>query len=137
MRTTFDPRTAALLAERATAIQGAALELAALGEVDPGLAGECGVEVCSLEARTILSGGGPSRVIQMAAEAAQRGQLVSIPTVDLEALSRLEAVTALGSSRITLKLAALDAAAAEGPKATIQSLMGLASGAVGLWKTFF
>jgi hypothetical protein len=137
MKTTFDPRTAAVLAERAVAIQGASAELASLGEFDPGLAGECGVEVCSLEARTILAGGAAGRVAQIAAEAAQKGQSAVIATSDLEALSRLEAVTVLGSSRIGLKLAALDAEAAEEPKARIGSLMGLATGAVGLFKTFF
>lgn len=137
MRTTFDPRSAALLAERASRIQGSGAELAALGEVDPDLAGECGVEICSLEARTILASGAPSRVVAMAGEAARSGRPTAIETSDIEAMSRLEQVVALGSSRISLKLAALEAQAAQEPTARMGSLMGLATGAVGLFKTFF
>lgn len=137
MNTIFDPRTAALLAERVGALHGAATELASLGEHDPGLAGECGVEVCALEARTILSGGAAQRIAVLSAEAARAGRPVSIGTVDLEAVSRLEAVVSLGSSRIGLRLASLDAAASQEPIAKWGGLIGLASGAVGLIRSLF
>ena len=137
MRTTFDPRSAALLAKHAARIQGSGHELAALGEADPELAGDCGVEICSLEARTILASGAPARVVAMAGEAARRGQPTSIETADMEAVSRLEQVVSLGSSRIALKLSALEAQAAQEPTVRMGSLMGLATGAVGLFKTFF
>jgi hypothetical protein len=137
MNTTFDPRTAALLAQRALSIQSSAAELAGLGEYDPVLAGECGVEVCSLEARTILSSGAPRRVAASAQEAAQTGRPAMIVTADLEALSRLEGVVALGSSRIGFHLASLDAAAAQEPTARLGNLVGLASGAIGLIRSFF
>lgn len=137
MRTTFDPKTAALVADRALALQGAGAELASLGEQDPDLAGECGVEICALEARTIIASGAPSRVAAMAGEAARSGKPASILTSDLDAVSRLEGVLSLGSSRIGIKLASLDAQAAQEPTARIGNLMGLATGAVGLFKTFF
>lgn len=136
MNTTFDPQTAALLAERAVTLQGSAAELAAFGEHDPGMAGECGVEICSLEARTILSGGAPGRVAALASESARAGRAASIPQSDIEALSRLEAVVALGSSRIGLRMAALDAQEAQGPAATAGSLIGLATGAIGFIRSF-
>lgn len=135
--TTFDPRSASILAERSAFIEGSGAVLAALGEADPGLAGECGVEVCSLEARTILATGAPGRVAALAGEAARTGKPVAVSPGDLESLSRLEAVVALGSSRIQLKLAALEAEAAQEPRAQLGSLIGLATGAVGLWKAFF
>lgn len=137
MRTTFDPGTARVLSERAYAIQVSASELAGLGEHDPALAGECGVEVCSLEARTILMSGAPDRVRQAATQAAQSGRNAEIQTSDLEALSRLEAVVAMGSSRINLKMAAMDAEAAQAPAASLGSLMGLATGAIGFVRSFF
>lgn len=137
MKTNFDPASAARLAERAEAIQASAQELAALGERDPGLAGACGVEVCALEARTILFSGAPARVAKSAAQAAGMGQIASIEISDMQALSRLEAVVSLGSSRIDLKMASMDAEAAQHPTAMLGSALGLASTAFGLFKSFF
>jgi hypothetical protein len=128
---TLNPGTAAQLAEKTGQLIGAGRELASFGEEDPSLAGECGVEICSLEARTILSGGAPYRVASLSGEAARQRRPVTIATQDLEAVSRLEAVVAMGSSRIGLKLASLDASASAEPMARLGSMIGLATGAAG------
>ncbi len=137
MNLQFDPRGAALLAERASALAQSASELGAFGEVDPEMAGECGVEICSLEARTILSGGSVNRVIGLASEAARAGKAAIIPTSDLDAISRLEQVVSLGASRIGLRLAAMDAVASQEPKAAVANLIGMATGAIGLYRAIF
>lgn len=131
MNLTLDPRIAAQLAEKTAQLIGAGRELSSFGEEDPSLAGECGVEICSLEARTILAGGAPYRVASLAGEAARARRPVTIGTQDLEAVSRLEAVVAMGSSRIGLKLATLDASASQEPMAKLGSVIGLATGAAG------
>lgn len=132
----FDPGTAAELAKRTAYLIGAAQELSAFGEQDPALAGECGVEICSLEARTILSGGAPFRVMVKAEESGRFRRPVAIAASDLEAVSRLEAVVSMGTSRIDLKAAALDATIAQEPTARIGNLIGLATGAIGFIKSF-
>lgn len=136
MNLLLDPRSAALLAEKTAHLIVAGRELSAFGEEDPTLAGECGVEICSLEARTILSSGAPLRVAQLAGEAARSRRQVSVSSQDLETLSRLEAVVSMGSSRINLKLAAMDASASQEPIARLGSLIGLATGAAGLIRSF-
>jgi hypothetical protein len=128
---TFDPRSAALLGHRAQALQISGAELGALGEHDPELAGECGVEICSLEARTILSAGAPARVQAISQEAARANRPAVVSARDVDALSRLEAVVAMGSSRIALKLAAMDAAAAQEPAARLGNIVTLATSAAG------
>jgi hypothetical protein len=137
MLTTFDPRTASLLAERAYSIQVSAAELAGLGEHDPGLAGDAGVEICALEARVLLASGAPERVRGAAQEAARVGRPAQISASDLEALSRLEAVVAMGSSRIGLRLASMDAEAAQVPAVSMGNMVGLATGAIGFIRSFF
>jgi hypothetical protein len=127
----LDPGSAARLAEKTAQLIVAGRELSAFGEEDPTLAGECGVEICSLEARTILSSGAPFRVAQLAGEAARARRQVTVSSGDLETLSRLEAVVAMGSSRIGLKLATLDASASQEPMAKLGSLIGLATGVAG------
>jgi hypothetical protein len=127
----LDPGTAAKLAEKTVQLILAGRELSSFGEEDPTLAGECGVEICSLEARTILSSGAPARVAQMAGEAARGRRQVTVSSGDLETLSRLEAVVAMGSSRIGLKLATLDASASQEPMAKLGTMIGLATGAAG------
>lgn len=135
MNLLLDPRAAAHLAQKTAHLILAGRELSAFGEEDPALAGECGVEICSLEARTILSSGAPLRVAQLAGEAATTRRQVTVSSQDLETLSRLEAVVAMGSSRIGLKLATLDASSAQEPMARLGSLIGLVTGAAGLIKT--
>jgi hypothetical protein len=127
----LDPGTAARLAEKTAQLILAGRELSSFGEEDPTLAGECGVEICSLEARTILSSGAPSRVAVLAGDAARSRRQVTVSSQDLETLSRLEAVVAMGSSRIGLKLATLDASASQEPMAKLGTMIGMATGAVG------
>jgi len=128
---TLNPGVAADLAQKTAYLIGAGRELASFGEEDPGLAGECGVEICSLEARTILATGVPNRVAALAGESARVGRPLTLATQDLEAVSRLEAVVAMGSSRIGQKLASLDASASAEPMAKLGSLIGLATGVGG------
>jgi hypothetical protein len=137
MKLTLDPAIAAQLGEKTARLIGAGQELSVFGEMDPGLAGECGVEICSLEARTILSGGAPHRVVSLAGESMRTRRAVALSSDDLEAVSRLEAVVAMGSSRIGLKLASLDAAEAQEPMARLGNLIGFATGAVGLIKSIW
>lgn len=136
MKLLLDPSVAAQLGEKTAHLIGAGRELSAFGEIDPELAGECGVEICSLEARTILSSGAPFRVASLAGESARTRRALSLASEDLEAVSRLEAVVAMGSSRIALKLASMDASAAQEPMAKVGTLLGVATGAIGLIKGF-
>ncbi len=131
MNLTLNPGTAAQLAEKTAHLIGAGRELGSFGADDPALAGECGVEICSLEARTILAGGAPERVAAVAWEGARVRRPITISSQDLEAISRLEAVIAMGSSRIEQKLASMDASASAEPMAKLGSLIGLATGAAG------
>jgi len=128
---------ARILHEKVGQLAGAAVELGRFGETDPDLAGSCGVEVCSLEARTILAGGYLQRIAGSIASALQAGQSVNLAAEDLEALSRLEGAVALGASRIELKRAALEAEAGQEGISKIGGLLGLATGAVGLYKSIF
>lgn len=135
MRHTLGPEIAARLGEKTARLIGAGQELSVFGEMDPELAGECGVEICSLEARTILNTGAPFRVLSQAAESARTRRALALSSDDLEAVSRLEAVVAMGSSRIGMKLASLDATAVQEPMARLGNLIGFATGAVGLIKS--
>lgn len=135
MNLPLEPQQAADLMDRTVRLAGSARELALFGETDPFLASECGVELGALEARMILSSGAVDRVAQVAARAAQSGQRGSISADDLEALSRLEGVVALGSSKIALKMASMDAAASQEPISKITNLLGLAGGAYGFIKS--
>lgn len=135
MNILFGPEDAARLAEAAAKVAGAAREIALFGEMDPDLAGECGVEVCALEARTILSGGAPARVLGWASESLRMRRPMTVPEADVGALRRLEEVVALGSSRIRLRLAAFEAESAQEGLARIGGILGLASSAYGLLKS--
>lgn len=137
MQVNFDARGALLMAKRSSSLARAASELAAFGDMDPQMASDCGVEIASLEARTILLSGAPARVATLAAAASRSNQPLSLSVTDVESISRLEAVVALGSSRIALKMAALDAEASQAPAAQLGNLMGLATGAIGLYKAIF
>jgi len=136
MNLRFGPDSARELAERTFHLIGSGRELSLFGEQDPALAGECGVEICSLEARTILSAGAPYRVLSRAEEGMKSGRPIVIPMADLDQVSRLEAIVSMGSSRISHKLAAIDAEIAQRPAANLGSVVSLASGAIGLIKTF-
>lgn len=131
MNLLLDPGSAATLSEKTARLIMAGRELSNFGEMDPVLAGECGVEISSLEARTILSSGVPFRVAQLASEGARSRRQVTVSSQDLEILSRLEAVVSMGSARIDLKLATLDASASQEPMAKLGSMIGLATGVAG------
>lgn len=117
-------------------LAAAGQELAIFGETEPDLAGSCGVEICALEARSILAGGYLTRIHQ-AAQAAQLGRPVMLAANDVEALARLEQVITLGSSRIALKAASMDAQASQDGLAKVGTFVGLATGVVGLVKSLW
>ena len=102
---TLSPQQAQFLYQQIGRIATAAQELGQFGETEPDLAGACGVEVCSLEARTILAGGYLQRLAAAAAESVRSGRPATVAAEDLEAASRLEGAVALGSSRIGNKMA--------------------------------
>jgi hypothetical protein len=133
----IDPVQASALAERVVSLAGSAREFAIFDETDPHLAAECGVGIGALEARTLLACGAVDRVARAAIEAARTGRPASIAGDDLEAVSRLERVVALGSSMIMLKLSSMEAAAKQEPVASVGNLIGLGTGLVGLIKSIF
>ena len=137
MNIVLGPSEAAMLAGKAAALEGAARELCSFVDQDPGLAGECGVEINAVEARTLLMAGAPSRVASRGQLAGQSGQKLTVTTEDLEQLSRLEGVLSLAASRVALKGAALDAAEGQDGMAKLGSVIGIATGAVGLVRSFF
>jgi hypothetical protein len=137
MNITVGSQEAALLGQKALDLGLSAHELAAFASQDPGLAGECGVEVNALEARTILSGGACSRLAGKCAEAAKNGRPAQVDAGDLEQLGRLEGVLALGAARISLKVSAMEAAEGQEGMAKLGSIIGLATGAVGLIKSIW
>ena len=133
----IDPVQASQLAERLVSLAASAREFAIFDETDPHLAAECGVGIGALEARTLLGSGAVDRVVRAAAESARTGRAASLSGDDLEAVSRLERVVALGASMITLKLASMEAAARQEPVASVGNLIGLGTGLVGLIKSIF
>jgi hypothetical protein len=133
----FSSQEAAFLGVRAAHIQEGARELALFGETEPVLSSECGVELPAFEARTILSGGAPQRIALAAQESAQTGRTLSVAQDDLESLSRLEGVVALGSSRARVHLAAVEAAEQQSGLNKLGGFIGLASGAIGLVKSIW
>lgn len=131
----ISPGDALRLAQAAGRAAEAAQVIALFGEAEPDLAGECGVEVCALEARALLSGGAPDRLARAAAEAARTGRPATVSADDFSAVTRLEAVAALGRQRIDLKAAALDAEASQEGLARLGGILSLASSAYGILKT--
>lgn len=134
---TIPPALAGPLAARIPGLISAANELSSFGEADPAFARECGVELGCMEARLILLGGAPSRVEAAMNGAVRLGQPAAIEVVDWDAVNRLEKVVASGLSQMDLKKASLEAEASQEGLAKIGSFMGLATGAVGLFKSFF
>jgi hypothetical protein len=137
MNVVLGPSEAVQLAEKAAALDGAARELCGFVDSDPSLAGECGVEVNAVEVRTLLMAGAPARLFRSGMEAGKSGRRMEVSTADLEQLSRLEGVISLSASRIALKSAAMDAAQGQEGMAKLGSIVGLATGAVGLVRSFF
>lgn len=137
MNVSFGPEVAARLAEKASHVAMAGRGLAGFGEAEPWLASQCGVEIGALEARTILSGGAAERVGRAAQEAAQSRRPVLLASEDLEALSRLEGVLAVTTNRIEQTLALIEARESSSGMDGLGSFLGLATGAVGLFKSLF
>jgi len=126
------PEQAQLLSAQVERIAMAASELGRFGETEPDLAGSCGVE-----ARTLLSGGYLQRIAAAAADAVRNRRPATLAAEDVEGLARLEGAVALGSSRIGMKMAALEAESSQEGIAKFGGLLGLATGAVGLYKSIF
>lgn len=134
-RMAVDPDAAATLAERALDLGERAEALAGFAAEDPDLAREAGVEVAALEARTILGSGAIGRVARAGLDGARWGRPVSLAGHDLEAVTRLEGIIATSTTRIGQRLAALDRTPSFLERAA--GVIGLASGALGLWKSIF
>jgi hypothetical protein len=126
-----------MLVERTRVLAASARVITDFDETDPDLAGACGVEVCALEARSLLGGGVLSRVSAAAAAGIQRRIPFMLAEEDVAAMDRLEGAVSRGLSRIDLKLATLNAEASQEGLAKIGSLIGLATGAIGLIKSVF
>jgi hypothetical protein len=137
MNVSFGPDVAGRLAEKAAYVQMAGRELSLFGETEPWLAAQCGVEIGALEARTILAGGSALRVGRLAEEAARSRAPVILASEDLEALSRLEGVLAVSSSRIGQAVALIDSREKSSGMENLGSVIGLATGAIGLYKSIF
>lgn len=137
MNFSLSPEQAEFLSGRASRIAASAYWLGQFGETDPDLAGACGVEICSLEARTLLGSGLVQRVQAAAGEAMRLRRPVLLAGDDLEGLARLEATVALGSSRIGNKQAAMEAEAGQEGLAKFGGLLGLAGSVWGLAKSIF
>lgn len=101
------------------------------------MAGDCGVEVNAVEARTLILSGAPSRISSRGIEASRSGRPVQVDSSDLQQLSRLEGVISLAASRIALKRAAMEAAEGQEGMNKLGSVIGIATGAIGLVRSFF
>ena len=135
MNFSLSPEQAEFLSGRAARIAASAHWLGEFGETDPDLAGACGVEVCALEARTLLGSGLVQRVQAAAEEATRLRRPALLAGDDLEGLARLEAAVALGSSRIGIRLTAMEAEAGQEGLAKFGGLLGLAGSVWGLVKS--
>jgi|SRR5579871_155434 len=127
MNVSFGPDMARVLAEKARHVHMAGRELALFGEQEPWLASDTGIEIGSLEARTILSSGATARIFDAADSAARSGKTVTLLAGDVEALSRLEGVLASASSKIAQKQAILEAQ--DSPMVKVGQVLGLAAAA--------
>lgn len=137
MTRNFSSEDAEILGRRALEIGEGAEALSRFAQESPELAQMAGVEVSALEARSILLSGAVQRVIQVALGSAQARRPASIGAADLESMTRLETVLALSGSRIGASVQSLDQQQARGGMDTLGSVIGLASGAIGLWKAIF
>ena len=129
-------RDAETLALAAQDLAGRAQALVRFAEADPDLALAAGVEVSALEAKTILSSGAPGRVAGAAAGIGRTGQAVIAPA-DFQAIGRLEALLFSSDQRLGQRMAQLDQARASSPYENLGSMIGLATGAVGLIRSIF
>jgi hypothetical protein len=130
---TLGAEEAGFLGGYAEGLEMSARELESFSKEDPELAALAGIEVPALEARHILGRGCPARV---AAAGRGNGEAV-VSAEDVEAVSRLEGVVTLASSRIGSCLASMEAAESSGGMNQLGGLIGLATGAIGLVKAIF
>jgi hypothetical protein len=130
----FGPETAKILAMKVEHVRMAGAELASFAEREPLLASDCGVEIAALEARTILGNGSAERLAAQAAEAERTRRPYMVSRYDLEAVSRLEGVVSLASSRIAQRYMVLEAAGSNSIK--LGSAISVVSGIAGLIKSF-
>lgn len=108
------------LPEKAAILGDAAQALAELGEADPDMARDLGLEVASLETRMLLGSGCVERLAY--------GNRAD--TRDVARLTRLETLVRLAQGRVERELSSLDA---EERKRPLESLAGAVSLAGGLF----
>lgn len=137
MNVPFGPEAAGRLAQKAAYVQMAGRDLALWGETEPYLVHSTGLEVSALEARILLSGGAPARVVEAASRAARSGTPASVDAADLEAVARLEGILTVAASRLGQAIAAIDAQNRSSGFETLGTAIGLATGAIGLIKSIF
>lgn len=130
----FSPDVAAALRVKVDQVRLSGSELGSFGEREPHLASECGVELASLEARSILSGGAPDRILAQATAAEGQKRPFAVYTQDLRQVERLEGLVSTAASRIAQKYMMIDA---QPPAAlgSISTVIGLVTGAVNLVRT--
>lgn len=117
---------------RVSRIGAAAADLVAFSDQDPELASLSGIEVPSLEARTLLSSGLVGEVSARCADSLRSGRPCSISSAELDAVSRLEAIVATGETRVAQRIAALDNAEKRSLQDHIGSTVGIGSGIISL-----
>lgn len=106
------------LSERAASLGDAASALAELGEADPDMARDLGLEVASLESRMILGSGLIER-IALSGRADGR---------DLSRLTRLETLVRLAEGRTASRLSAVDHEERRRPLESLAGVVSLAGG---------
>lgn len=137
MAKTFLAAEADILGRRAIELSESAEALSLFAQESPELAQLAGVEVSALEARSILRSGVIPRVAAMALGNARSGRQATIGGADLETLTRLEAIVNLSGARITSSVQSLDQQKSRSGVETLGSMIGVATGVVGLWKALF
>ena len=130
-------RDAERLGARAIDLGARAEALAQFADADPDLAQGAGVEVSALEAKSILAGGFIDRVVATSLGSARSGRHASLAASDFQAVTRLETLLESSDRRIAARLAAYDAQEARSGIEGIGSVIGLATGAVGLLRSIF
>lgn len=131
----FGPDIARAFLAKIDQVRLAGAELASFGEAEPGLAAECGIEIASLEARTILGSRAADRILAAAQNSAQSGRSFMVQESDMRAMSRLEGVVSLASNRIAQRYMALEGANSNVAK--LGTVVNVVSGIAGLVRTFF
>lgn len=116
-----DPES--VLRRQAAWLAGAGRALAELGEGEPFLAADLGLEVSSLEARLLLGSGMLERIGRFGVRAGP---------VDLGRLERLETLVTLADARVAERLAAIEAKDGSNTWQSIAGAVSLAGGIVSI-----